>query len=145
MELRDELPTIAVAIRGPLGRKGRGRLVVDSGSSMTILDTGFAASIDLTADRASGRSRIRGPTGPDLGYRIVAPAVGVLGRILPSIEVRVHDLAEGLEIDGVIGMDILAGGKLVLDTPEHSVEFHWKSGTQLRPPVSDPGSAPGRP
>ena len=62
IELSDELPTVAVAVRGPLGRKGRGRLIIDSGSSMTILDSGFAASIDLTADRASGPSRIRGPT-----------------------------------------------------------------------------------
>ncbi|MBI4860483.1 MAG: retropepsin-like domain-containing protein [Candidatus Riflebacteria bacterium] len=115
-----------MAIRGPLGRTGRGRLVVDSGSNVTILDSGFAASIDLTADRASGSSRIRGPTGPNLGYRVVVPSVGVLGRILADHEVRVHDLEEKLEIDGLIGMDVLGQGKLILDTLEHTVEFHWK-------------------
>lgn len=113
-------------IRGPLGRVKATRLVVDSGSSMTILDSAFAASVDLTADRASGRSRIRGPTGPDTGFRINAPGLGVLGRIIANHEVRVHDLSEGMEVDGVLGMDVLAHGRLILDTPEHLLEFHWK-------------------
>ena len=126
IQLEDELPTVAVAVRGPLGRTGRGRLIVDSGSSMTILDSGFAASLDLTADRGLGRSRIRGPTGPDLGYRILAPTMGMLGRILVDFEVRVHDLDERLEIDGVIGMDVISRGRLILDTPEHLLEFHWR-------------------
>ncbi|MBI4862200.1 MAG: retropepsin-like domain-containing protein [Candidatus Riflebacteria bacterium] len=124
--MRDELPTIRAAVRGPLGRVKLTRVVVDSGSSMTIMDSGFAASIDLTADRACGDSRIRGPTGPSLGYRIIAPTIGVLGRILADHEIRVHDLTEDMEIDGVIGMDVLGRGKLILDTPEHTVEFHWK-------------------
>lgn len=125
IELRDELPTVHVAVRGPLGRLKVTRLVVDSGSSITILDSAFAASVDLTADRASGRSGIRGPTGPDTGFRIIAPTLGLLGRILAEHEVRVHDLSEGMEVDGVIGMDVLGRGKLILDTPERTLEFHW--------------------
>jgi hypothetical protein len=52
--------------------------------------------------------------------------MGVLGRILPDHEVRVHDLAGDLEIDGVVGMDVLGRGRLVLDTPEQLLEFRWR-------------------
>jgi len=39
--------------------------------------------------------------------------------------VRVHDLAEGMEVDGVIGMDVLGRGRLVLDTPKRTIESQW--------------------
>ena len=50
----------------------------------------------------------------------------ILGRILADHEVRVHDIAGDLEIDGVVGMDILGQGRLILDSPEQWLEFHWK-------------------
>jgi hypothetical protein len=110
---------------GPLGREQTARLALDTGSPFSILDAGLAQLLDLTADRAEGPSNLVGPTGPQVGYRIRATRVTVMGRVLPDFRIRCHDLEEGLEVDGVIGLDVIRRGELLLNLPQGRLEFRW--------------------
>jgi hypothetical protein len=120
-----KLVALIVTIEGPLGRRLDRRLVLDTGSPYTILDVDLANRLDLTANRAGGPSRLWSPTGPQDGYRIRAQSVAVMGRVLRDLTIRCHELEPGLEVDGIVGLDILRQGALHLDLPRGHLEFQW--------------------
>lgn len=124
-----QLITVPCHITGPRGRSSTAILVLDTGSTVTILGADIASSLDLLASHSSLRSRLLGPTGPQEGYTARAPILEVMGSSLQYYEFHCHDLEPGLQLDGVLGLDVLSQGQLILDFPEKLVSFTWK-----RPP-----------
>jgi hypothetical protein len=48
-----------------------------------------------------------------------------MGRTLAHFPIRCHELEPGLEVDGVIGLDIIRHGALLVDLPKGRVRFEW--------------------
>lgn len=116
---------LPVIIEGPLGRCENTVMALDTGSPYTILSKDLASSLGLTEDRSEGLSRLLAPTGPQLGYKIRARTLTVMGQTLTDFRIRCHDLEAGLEVDGVIGLDVIRQGDLLLSLPRGRVEFRW--------------------
>ncbi|MBI4861155.1 MAG: retroviral-like aspartic protease family protein [Candidatus Riflebacteria bacterium] len=112
-------------VEGPGGRAIQACFVLDPGTPVTILDARLAPSIDLGEDRSEGPSRLWGPTGPDDGYKVRVKQLAVMGHGLDDQEIRCHHLWSEAGIDGLLGLDVLRRGKLVLDLPWGLVEFTW--------------------
>lgn len=122
---RTRLVAVPVTIEGPLGRSQITRLALDTGSPYTILNTALARTLDLDENRSEGPSNLLAPTGPQDGYKVRAKSVEVMGRSLLDVRIRCHVLEEGLEIDGVIGLDVIRQGDLLVSLPRGRVEFRW--------------------
>jgi hypothetical protein len=120
-----EFIDVPVTVQGPDGQVETAWLVLDTGSPVTILRTAVAKDVGLTEALSVGRSHLLGPTGPDDGYRVSAPGFTVLGRTLRGFILSCHEIDPGLDVDGVVGLDVLRHGRLVLEMPAGRVTFAW--------------------
>jgi hypothetical protein len=111
--------------KGPVGDEKPLDLALDTGTPVTIVSSKWARELGLTEERSIGRSRLVGPTGPHLGYRVIAERFRVMGRTLSNVELHCHDLEPQLKVRGVLGLDILRRGELRLNLPEGVVQFVW--------------------
>jgi hypothetical protein len=116
---------LPVIIEGPSGRSENTLLALDTGSPYTILSKTLAKSLGLTEDRKEGPSHLLAPTGPQIGYKIRARSLTVMGQTLEDFRIRCHDLEKELEVDGVIGLDVIRRGDLLVSLPRGRVEFRW--------------------
>jgi hypothetical protein len=116
---------VLVVLRGPTGQTRDARLVLDTGTPVTILKHELAAYLDLGEDRSEGPSRLWGPNGADDGYRVRPTALTLMARTLTDRQVRCHRLWPGAGIDGLVGLDIIGLGRLTLDLPWGLLEFKW--------------------
>ena len=81
----------------------------------------------------TGPSKLLGPKGPETGYKILASFITVMGKTLPDFEIHCHTLAQDLEVDGVIGLDILRMGAITIDLPGGQTTFRWVKGVESQP------------
>jgi hypothetical protein len=106
---------VPVSIQGHQDRSFTTAFVLDPGTEVTIIDRSLAYRLDLTEDRSIGRSRLIGPTGPDIGYRVPAPGFTVFGRDLTDHVLHCHRLWSNAGVTGLVGLDIIRRGELVLN------------------------------
>lgn len=119
------LVDVPVDIEGPTGRISQAHFVLDPGTPVTIFDARLAPAIDLGEDRAEGPSELWTPTGPDDGYKVTAKRLTVMGRDVAGLLIRCHHLRPEAGIDGLLGLDVIRKGRLILDLPWGPVEFTW--------------------
>lgn len=119
------LVDVPIELEGPSGRTTQARFVLDPGTPVTIFDARLAPSIDLGDDRSEGPSKLWSATGPDDGYKVRVKRLSVMGYTLTDQLIRCHHLWREAGIDGLVGLDVIRRGKLVLDLPWGLVEFTW--------------------
>jgi hypothetical protein len=128
----DSWPVVEAWVSGT-----RVRLLVDTGTNHTVIDTGLARRLGW---RVSDCQTISGGMLGEI-CRVDLPAIEIDGRRLPATrglaaDMMHSELGEALEVDGLLGGDLLSHGVLVLDFP-HS---RWSliEAKQFRPPEGQP-------
>ena len=102
-------------LEGPLGVTRFVRFVIDPGTPHTVVDTPLMDALGFHAGIAVGRSTLWGVSGVTEGYVVRAPRIRVVGKELRDYRVAVHDFAEGLGVEALLGLDFFRGGYLGLD------------------------------
>jgi len=119
---------VPLRLRGRMGREFLAMVAIDTATPVTIIRTSIAQDIDLMADHPDAElSHLTGPTGADDGYSVPASLVHVFGHHFQDFRVHCHDIDESLEVDGVVGMDVIRQGRLIMDMPERIVEIYWRT------------------
>ena len=115
------LLTLRATVSGIQGTRAL-RLLLDTGSTYTILPNEVLSSIGL--DPFASKERVRIVTGS--GY-LVVPRVQVqrfdcLGYKLKGFKVVGHTIPPDSFVDGLLGMDFLVQAKAVIDTGKGEIE-----------------------
>ena len=111
-------------VRGRTPAGSQGLFVLDTGAAATVLADAFAAKLDASpgepaAVRALG-GRVRGARvvrGVDLRFQ----SLGTAGRQLIAYDLSPASRLGGVEVSGLLGLDLLAGQRLVLDTANQRI------------------------
>lgn len=111
---RKRIIEVKVRVFGPAQQRDL-NFVLDTGTPVTILHTGWADLLAYGAKDAKRLSRLWGTGGPQDGYIIDVSKVETRGLALEPFEVACHDIPEILGIDGLIGMDMFEGRTLTVD------------------------------
>ena len=102
-------------LEGPEGRTRRIRFIIDPGTPHTVVDTPLMDALGYGANQAVGKSSLWGVSGVTEGYVVRAPRIRVIGKELRDYRIAVHDFAEGLGVEALLGLDFFRGGYLGLD------------------------------
>ena len=92
---------------GTYGRPAPLRLVVDTGAAETIIVPEVLDELGYSARQAERRTVLRSAVGREEGYLIRIARFACLGHQSSDFLVHAHDLPEGWEIDGLIGLSFL--------------------------------------
>lgn len=119
--------TVLVTINGV-----QGQFVVDSGAGGTVVHSGSLAKFSLTTPQGEGVAS-SGAGGPITVFRQPIKSFEINGLVLDIDEVNTLDLsavagrlkvAAGVDIDGVLGQDVLTRFKGVLEVSTQSLFLH---------------------
>ena len=83
------------------------KLAVDTAASITVIATDVIDQIGLSARQGEARTILRSAVAEEPGYLIRVPRLLALGFEFESFLVHTHDLPEGIDIDGLIGLNLL--------------------------------------
>lgn len=98
-------------------------LVVDTGSSLTIIDTSIVDYLGYSArEDAIDTSALDGAAGRSEGYVITLPTFTCLGFKLENFTVACHDMNTRLGVAGLLGMNFLEHFRV--DMNYHTGEIH---------------------
>lgn len=105
--------TVAVSVNGV----GPFRFVVDSGADSSVIGTRIASALRLPAGR---QVVLNGMTGSSLVPRVLVDDLGLGPTSVPDLELPVLKEAD-LGGDGMLGIDALAGQRLLLDFEKRTI------------------------
>jgi Aspartyl protease len=91
----------------PRGATQAATMVFDPGAAMTVISPDFTDALGHGAHLADRRTVIRSAIGSEPGYLMRVVRFGALGFELANFSIHVHDLPDGDEIDGLLGLDFL--------------------------------------
>ena len=97
-------------------------LLVDTGSTFTILPVEVLESIDVSPVEAQVHERIATGSGFVIAPKVRLSGFSTLGRKFSRVLVIAHTLPFGGPIDGLLGMDILCRVKAVIAIARGTVE-----------------------
>lgn len=104
----DDLIIIKGSVWGPLHRRGRPlQLVLDTGAAETIIVPDVLDDIGYNPLHGEAITVMRSAVGREQGYLIRVERFASLGHQVRDFRVHVHDLPDGWEIDGLIGLSFL--------------------------------------
>ena len=95
------------AVKGPAGAKII-KLLVDTGSTYTILPVEVLESVGLSPAESEEHERIATGSGYIIAPKVTVHSLSTLGKEFRRIAVIAHTLPFGAPIDGLLGMDILS-------------------------------------
>jgi aspartyl protease family protein len=111
------------AVRGPSGVSVL-RLLVDTGSTYTILPVEVLEALGCDPTASKARERIATASGYLLAPRVAVSWVQALGKKRRNMQVVAHTLPPAGPIDGLLGMDFLIAIKAKIDLSTGVVEVH---------------------
>ena len=109
------LLTARAAVTGPAGTKVI-NLLVDTGSTFTILPVEVLESIGLSPAESKEHERIATGSGYIIAPKLRVRTFNTLGKEFRRVVVIAHTLPFGGPIDGLLGMDILCRMKAKIAT-----------------------------
>ena len=115
-----DIPIIDARIKGPR-RTRRTRLVFDTGSALTQINTSLIENIGYGAHDGEHVIRIQGATGePQEGYSLRIDSVSFFGLRFENVLVGALDFNELSrdDIDGLLGFDLIKNLHVELDGPQ---------------------------
>lgn len=100
--------------------------VLDTGATRTLVSTALAGRVESM--RAGAAARVRGFGGEVEGAHAVHGArlafgAAVLEDSLPAVDLSLASRVAGVELSGMLGLDVLARGVLTLDTGAQTLRF----------------------
>ncbi len=114
------LPIIDARIFGPLGAH-KIKLIFDTGSQYSIIDTGLVEDIGYSARDAVRAAQVRGATGdPQGGYLVSIKAMKFFGKKAENVIIGAYDFEHFSHFGahGVLGFDVIKKLHLELDGPK---------------------------
>ncbi len=100
------------------------RLLVDTGSTYTILPVEVLEALGCDPTASKARERIATASGYLLAPRVAVSWVQALGKKRRNMQVVAHTLPPAGPIDGLLGMDFLIAIKAKIDLSTGVVEVH---------------------
>ena len=90
------------------GRRGylESEFILDTGSSLTIVDHSLAVALGYSARDGIGLSKVSSVVGKERGYRLILEGLETLGKKMDHFEVACHDLLDQ-GVEGLVGMSFL--------------------------------------
>lgn len=129
-----ELILVDAVLEGRGGRSTELSMVVDTGSSMTVIRPDILDRVGYNPREGETTTMIRTPLGQEPGYTIRVAGLEVLGYRMEDVRVHAHELSDTLDVIGLIGLDLLR---------QFNCEFRFREG-QIRvtpapaPPLFEP-------
>jgi predicted aspartyl protease len=111
------------AVTGPAGTKVL-NLLVDTGSTYTILPVEVLESIGLSPTESKEHERIATGSGYIIAPKVRVEKVNTLGREFLGTVAIAHTIPFGGPIDGLLGMDLLCLMKAKIATAKATVEVN---------------------
>jgi len=102
-----DLIYVTAKIWSPRGTPQEATMVFDPGAAMTMISPDFTDALGYGAHRGDRRTVIRSAIGSEPGYLIRVARFGALGFEFADFNIHVHDLPDGGDIDGLLGLDFL--------------------------------------
>ena len=90
------------------------KLVLDTGTSNTILSTGMARFLGYPKSRKLGTATIETPFGSVDGYTFRLPSITVMKREVRGYLVAAEDFKSKTRLAGILGLDFFEGTDLLL-------------------------------
>ena len=109
------------AVAGPAGTKVI-NLLVDTGSTYTILPVEVLESIGLSPAESEEHERIATGSGYVIAPKVRVKSLSTLGKEFRRVVVIAHTLPFGGPIDGLLGMDILCRLKARIAVTKGTIE-----------------------
>ncbi len=97
--------------------------IFDIGTSVTILQREIAAAIGLGPERSLGPCQFQGVRGAERGYWVRVPRMMTLGRTWPDLKVACLPLNGDLEVECLLGLDLLTGLVVTVDFKRGELEL----------------------
>lgn len=91
------------------------RVLIDTGSSSTILKLDIVEEIGLTVELEDVLGTISGVGGSEFVFFKTVDAIEVNGFKIDNLQVDIGTMNYGINIDGIIGMDFLLKAKGIID------------------------------
>jgi len=110
------------AVSGPEGTKVI-NLLVDTGSTYTILPVEVLESVGLSPTQSKEHERIATGSGYIMAPKVTIQRLDTLGRQFRRVVTIAHTLPFGGTIDGLLGMDILCRMKAKILAAKGTIEF----------------------
>lgn len=110
------------AVSGPEGTKVI-NLLVDTGSTYTILPVEVLESVGLSPTQSKQHERIATGSGYIMAPKVTIQKLDTLGRQFRRVATIAHTLPFGGTIDGLLGMDLLCRMKAKISPADGTIEF----------------------
>ncbi|MEK3724013.1 retropepsin-like aspartic protease [Paenibacillus sp. FSL H8-0034] len=94
------------------------QVLIDTGSSSTILKLDIVEEIGLTVELEDVLGTISGVGGSEFVFFKTVDAIEINGFKVENFQVDIGTMNYGIEIDGIIGMDFLLKAKGIIDLNE---------------------------
>lgn len=118
------LVAVPAMILGPT-RSSRfpAKLAIDTGATRTVLNEELLRSLGYEVDAIPAQGSILTGNGPVAVRRLRVSTLDVCGLRFLDLDVICHPLPPMTLVDGLLGLDVLEGRRLLLDFRTHSVEI----------------------
>jgi len=123
LQLRDGLPFTRVAIRY-LGKEIEiDNVLVDTGSASMLFAADELARISIIPEPDDTLYAIRGVGGSETVFSRVVEEIRVAQHGVNQFEIEIGGMDYGFEINGVVGMDFLAGVGAIINLKDLRIGF----------------------
>jgi hypothetical protein len=92
---------------GTRGGPHRLRLVLDTGAALSTIEPGVLDAIGYSPRQGEAITTLRSAVAEEPGYVLRVLRFSALGHELKDFRVHAHDLPDGFEIDGLLGLNFL--------------------------------------
>ena len=99
------------------------RLAVDTGAAMTLIRPSVLSRAGIGQSRAAGEAHFAGVVGSAYAPTFIADEITAAGLSRYRLRVISADLAVSEHIDGLLGLDFLAGQRLTIDLGARTIEI----------------------
>jgi predicted aspartyl protease len=117
-------------------------LLLDTGAEQSLLTPSAAERIGAQAPRVEFRRQMHGAAGSLSTREVELRSFSAGGVEIPWRRLLVAPVAIpaplGIDLDGLLGTDVLSGFDIDLDLPHHRMMFYRKQSCQDAPPWSEP-------
>lgn len=118
----------SVVVEALINGRRPGRLLLDTGASLTVISRRLAREVDLSLDPGAARVTLQTANGPIQALLATLDAVRVGAAEVNHVLVAVHDVPGlGSEIDGLLGMTFLRHFRLTIDPERRELTLGRRS------------------
>lgn len=117
------LMAVRAYVKGPEG-EAHPRLLIDTGSTYTIIAQEILELIGCSPALCNKRRRVSTASGIEMLSLVQADIFHCLGQLIEKMTILAHTLPFGTYMDGLVGMDFLAGFPFDIRPSKNEIIFH---------------------